>query len=379
MNTQKPSTLRLAVTLTQLAAGVYLMWKERHLSKSAIRIPRPQLAEEVPFVAAPRGAESLPVDQPKEAVVKPEISGPLWKRLWQVAVGAAKEWSAHRAASKGAALALYMLFSLAPMLVLLVTVVGFFLGEDAVRAGLVAQMSGLMGSQAADAIKTLLGDGQNQRSGVVAGAVSIVLVLISATSAFAELKNSLDELWEVPASTKSGLWNLIHERFLSFGLILVLALMMLASLAVSAGLAAVGNLWSGGNDSPFHWFLLALSDIFAFAVVTGLFAVIFKYLPAVKLGWKDVGVGAMLTAALFTIGKFVIGLYVAHADISSAYGAAGSIVILVTWIYYSAQIFFYGALFTHEYASKMGSHAGQVDDAQKPAKSGDAKNHDHVS
>jgi membrane protein len=280
------------------------------------------------------------------------------KALFHIMISAAKEWSSHRAASKGAALALYTLFSLAPMLVLVVTIAGFFFGEDTVRDQLFAQMSGLMGPQGADAIKTILAGAKHEDSGAIAGLISAALVLISATTAFAELKESLDELWEVPKKESSGLWSLVRERFLSFGLVLVLALMALTSLAVSTALAAMGNVFGGGAEgTALKVISTTLSYLMSFAIVAGLFAAIFKYLPDVKLSWRDVAIGALLTAALFTIGKFAIGLYVAKADISSSYGAAGSVVILITWIYYSAQIFFYGSLFTHEYATKLGSMA----------------------
>lgn len=317
----------------------------------------------VQATSATAGAD-LSAQQARKASSMSVKKLPYWREVLQIALSAAKSWSAHRAASKGAALALYMLFSLAPMLVLIVAVAGFFLGADAVRQALVQQMSGLMGSQGGEAIKTILGGARHGTGGFVAGLVSAGLVLVSATSAFAELKDSLDELWEVPASTESGLWTVIRERFLSFGLILVLALMLLASLGVSAGLAAMGNLWGGDKTSPFQIVSLVLSNVVSMAVLTALFAVIFKYLPAAKIAWRDVIVGGVLTAVLFTVGKSLIGLYVAHADINSAYGAAGSIVILITWIYYSAQIFFYGSLFTHEYAQKLGSHV-------EPGKPGD--------
>lgn len=281
------------------------------------------------------------------------------KALLHVAISAAKEWSAHRAASKGAALALYTLFSLAPMLLLVVTIAGFFFGEDAVRQSLLDQMSKLMGAEGADAVKTILGGARNESGGLIAGLVSVALVLISATSAFAELKDSLDELWEVPPSTQSGLWALVKERFLSFGLILVLALMLLMTLAVSTALATMEGLFGGGaTGTILKSITMVVSHTVSFAVVAGLFAVIFKYLPATQIAWKDVIVGSIITAVLFIIGKFAIGLYVANADISSSYGAAGSVVILITWIYYSAQIFFYGSLFTHEYAMTIGSRAG---------------------
>ncbi|WP_233575708.1 YihY/virulence factor BrkB family protein [Noviherbaspirillum saxi] len=289
------------------------------------------------------------------------------KALFHIAISAAKEWSAHRAASKGAALALYTLFSLAPMLLLVVTIAGFFFGEDTVRANLVEQLSGLMGQQGADAVKTILGGARQESGGLVAGMVSIVLVLISATSAFSELKDSLDELWEVPPSKESGIWSFIRERILSFGLILVLVLMLLTTLAVSTALAAMEGIWGGGDTGAvLKGIAMVVTHIVSFAVVTALFATIFKYLPATKIAWKDVFVGAVITAILFIVGKFLIGLYVANADISSSYGAAGSVVVLITWIYYSAQIFFYGSLFTHEYAMKIGSRS-QTPDATAAA------------
>lgn len=279
-----------------------------------------------------------------------------FKGIFHLGIAAAKEWIAHRASSKGAALALYTLFSLAPLLVLILTIGSFFLEESTVRQLLLDQMSSLMGAQGADAGKTMLEEGaQQDNSGWIAGLISTGLVLISATTAFGELKDSLDELWEVPPSGESGLWSMIRERFLSFGLILVLVFMLLATLAISTLLSALNT--SGGGDSAtfLKTVSLIISHAVSFLVVTGLFAVIFRYLPAVKLVWKDVLIGAVITAVLFYIGKFLIGLYIAKADVSSAYGAAGSVVVMILWIYYSAQIFFYGALFTHEYAMKLGS------------------------
>ena len=288
------------------------------------------------------------------------------KALFHIAISAAKEWSAHRAASKGAALSLYTLFSLAPMLVLVVTIAGLFFGEDTVRNALLQQMSGLMGEQGGEAVRTILSGAQNEDAGLMAGLISAGLVLISATSAFSELKDSLDELWEVPPSKESGIWSFIRQRVLSFGLILVIALMLLISLAVSTALAAMDSIWPGGEGSPLKVVSVTISHLVSFAIVTGLFAVIFKYLPATKIAWKDVLVGALITAVLFIIGKTLIGMYVASADISSAYGAAGSVVILITWVYYSAQIFFYGSLFTHEYAMKLGSRSNATDSESIP-------------
>jgi membrane protein len=223
-----------------------------------------------------------------------------------------------------------------------------------------------MGEQGGEAVRTILAGAQQEDAGLVAGLISAGLVLISATSAFSELKDSLDELWEVPPSKESGIWTFIRQRVLSFGLILVIALMLLISLAVSTALAAMDSIWPGGEGSPLKVVSVVISHVMSFAIVTGLFAVIFKYLPATKIAWKDVIVGALITAILFIVGKTLIGIYVASADISSAYGAAGSVVILITWVYYSAQIFFYGSLFTHEYAMKLGSRANATDSESIP-------------
>jgi membrane protein len=353
------------VRLSVAAFSIWQVWQEnkrtrslgRPLSNSPISA-RPAARAEMRSdegVATEKKRDSSAEGEAKSAPNLRQESRP--KALFHIAISAAREWSAHRAASKGAALALYTLFSLAPMLILVVTIAGFFFGEDAVRDLLVQQMSGLMGPQGADAVKTILAGAQRENDGLIAGLVSLALVLVSATSAFAELKDSLDELWEVPPSNQTGIWGVVRERFLSFGLILVLALMLLASLAVSTALAAMDTIWGGGDSgSILKTVSVGISYLVSFAIVTGLFAVIFKYLPGVGIAWKDVFLGAVITAVLFFFGKFLIGVYVAKADISSSYGAAGSVVVLITWIYYSAQIFFYGSLFTHEYAMKLGSH-----------------------
>lgn len=361
MKIAKPSTQDLVVGIIEVSINAFLLWDA--LRKANAGIPSKRIKSEpdqaaTPTIALPGKSPDLQTDGKPDEVAHANDHVPYLAALWNIARAAAKAWMTRRAASKGAALALYTLFSLAPMLVLIVAMAGFFFGEDAVRASLVAQMSNLMGEQGGEAIQTLLAGGSHESSSFIAGIVSAVLVLISATSAFAELKDSLDELWDVPPTTTSGLWGVIRQRFLSFGLILVLALMLLGTLVVSAALAALGSIWDGGAaETSIKALLTVLSNVISFAVLTGLFATIFKFLPAVKIAWKDVMVGAVLTAALFLIGKMLIGLYVGYADIDSSYGAAGSVVVLITWIYYSSQIFFYGALFTHQYSLKIGSHA----------------------
>jgi membrane protein len=271
----------------------------------------------------------------------------------KVARAAGNAWLEHRAASKGAALALYILFSLAPMLILLVAVGSVFFDEATVRAALLAQLGGLIGTSGGDALNAIVAGAKREGDGAAAGLISAVIVLATATSAFAELKDSLDELWQVPASGESGVWSFLKERILSFGLLMVLALMLTVSLAINAALAAFQGSWAAPSD-PGKLMQYAFSAL-SMLIVMAIFAIIYKYLPATRIAWSDLIVGALLTTILFMAGKVLIGLYLGHGDFNTAYGAAGSIVALITWIYYSAQIFFFGALFTHEYAHTIGS------------------------
>ncbi|GAA4330189.1 YihY/virulence factor BrkB family protein [Pigmentiphaga soli] len=271
-------------------------------------------------------------------------------------IAAAERWSAHRSSSKGAALALYMVFSLAPMLLLVIAVAGAFFGEDAVRAQLVDQIGGLTGRQGAEVIQTVLASAKESEQGWIAAVISVVLLIFSATTAFAELTDSLDELWEAPRRESSGVMSLLRSRLLSFGLVLVLALFLLISLAVNAGLAALQSYWTRyWMESAFSLIALVVSNVFSFSVVVALFAVVYKMLPSVRIAWRDVIPGAIVTAVLFLVGKVMIGLYLSGGSVSSSYGAAGSVVALILWIYYSAQIFFYGAAFTRQYAETHGS------------------------
>lgn len=273
----------------------------------------------------------------------------------------ANQWSNHRASSKGAALALYMVFSLAPMLILVIAVAGAFYGEDAVRSELFLQMRDLTGERGAEVIQTVLASAHESGGGWIAALISIFVLIFSATTAFAELKASLDDLWEVPANQKGGIQGMLRSRMLSFGLVLVLALFLLVSLTVNAALGAAqklyGDLWMAFTVARVvDW----ASTLFSFSVVVALFAVIFKLLPSAKISWRDVIPGAIVTAALFLVGKWGIGLYLSRGAAVSAYGAAGSLIALLLWIYYSAQIFFFGAVFTRQFALRFG-------DAAKPA------------
>ncbi|WP_241082998.1 YihY/virulence factor BrkB family protein [Achromobacter xylosoxidans] len=270
----------------------------------------------------------------------------------------ANQWSTHRASSKGAALALYMVFSLAPMLILVIAVAGAFFGEDAVRSELFSSLRDLTGERGAEVIQTVLASAHESGGGWIAALISIFVLIFSATTAFAELKASLDDLWEVSGNQKGGIHGMVRSRVLSFGLVLVLALFLLISLTVNAALGAArkyyGDLWAASAVATVaDW----LSSLFSFSVVVALFAVIFKLLPSARISWRDVIPGAIVTAALFLVGKWGIGLYLSRGAAVSAYGAAGSLIALLLWIYYSAQIFFFGAVFTRQFALRFGREA----------------------
>lgn len=276
--------------------------------------------------------------------------------LKDIAVRAALQWSARNASSKGAALALYTLFSLAPILLLVTAVAGMFFTEATVRSQLVEQVRALVGDQGAAAVMTLLNATQKKSSNLMAAAISFGIVLVSATTAFAELKSSLDDLWQLPPSHGNSIWLMARERFVSLGLLLILALLLLFSLVISAMISALQTFWG------VYWQHQVLAETvslasapLAFVIIVALFASIYKLLPNTPIAWRDVMPGALFTAVLFTIGKGGIGFYLGHGGVSSAYGAAGSFVALILWVYYSAQIFFYGALLTHEWTFTLGS------------------------
>ena len=267
---------------------------------------------------------------------------------------AVSEWLRHRASSKGAALAFYTVFSMAPILVLVIAVAGFFYGAEAARGQLLIELKGLLGPQGAEAVQLVLAGARNKQGGMLATSIATVLLLVGATTVFAELKDSLDEIWNVPAPTGKTWWVFLRTRLLSFSLVLVLAFLLMVSLVVSAALAVlqnyVGGLWKDATVL-LAWLAWAIS----FGVIALLFGVIYKLLPRVRLSWRDVTIGALGTAALFELGKFLIGLYIGNSGVASSFGAAGSLVALLLWVYYSAQIFFLGAEFARQYALQLGS------------------------
>jgi membrane protein len=278
----------------------------------------------------------------------------------QVIKTSATEWLAHRASSKAAALAFYTLFSLAPVLVLVIAIAGFFYGEDAAQGQLLHQLRGLVGQQGAEAIQAILAGARNKEGGIWATVVAGVLLIVGATSAFSELKDSLDEIWGVPAPKDASWFDTVRTRLLSFGIVLVLGFMLMVSLVVSAVMAVLENYFNGIWQQATVLLGWIASGI-GFLVITVMFGVIYKLLPRIKLSWHDVTIGALGTSALFALGKFAIGLYIGNSGVESSYGAAGSMVALLLWVNYSAQIFFLGAEFARQYALQLGSLRDQKD------------------
>jgi membrane protein len=280
------------------------------------------------------------------------------QQMWTLLRETGEEWLRDRSSRRGAALAYYTIFSLAPILILAIAIAGIFFGEEAARGEIVLQVGGLLGPDGARAVQAMIENAARPGAGAAAAAVGIVTLLIGATSALAELKDDLDEIWDAPPERVSGFWYFVRKRLMSVGLILALGFLLLVSLAFSAVLSALARLWGPHDATGFALSLLEGINFFiSFALVTALFAMIYKILPAVRIAWRDVIIGAVVTALLFSIGKLLIGMYLGNSAIASTYGAAGSVILILVWVYYSAQIFLFGAEFTKVFAHRYGSRS----------------------
>ncbi len=281
------------------------------------------------------------------------------RRFWDLIRKAAVAWMDDYAPSMGAALAYYTLFAVAPLLIIAIAAAGLVFGQEAARGEIVAQMQGLIGREGAIAVQGLLKSANEPAQSIFATVVSIITLVIGLTTVFVELQSDLDRIWRVPApAKKSGIWTLLRTQLLSFGLVLGLGFLMLVSLLVSAAIAAFGK-WSSAFFEGWEALLHALNFSISFVSTALLFAMIYKLMPRARIAWRDVWVGAAVTAILFEIGKFLIGLYLGKTSVASGFGAAGSLVVLLVWVYFSAQIFLLGAEFTWVYSHAYGSKAAQ--------------------
>ncbi len=266
-----------------------------------------------------------------------------------------RSWNENYTSSMGAALAYYTLFSIAPLLLIVISVAGAIFGQQAAQGEIVGQLRGLMGDDGARAVEGLLASAGKPGVNVLATLFSAALLLLGATTVFAELQDALDRIWRASArDVSSGLWRLIQARLLSFGMILGIAFLLMVSLVFSAAIAALGKWW-GPYFAAWETMLMLINDLVSFAMFTVSFALIYKIMPRARIAWRDVWIGATVTAMLFDIGKLLIGLYIGKSAIASGFGAAASLVVLLVWVYYSAQIFLLGATFTWVYAHRLGS------------------------
>ena len=264
-------------------------------------------------------------------------------------------WMRDGAPSMGAALAFYTLFTMAPLLILVIMLAGFFIGRDEAQQLLMTQLAGLLGDAGAAGVKSVLGAVRDGDKGIIASIVGTLTLVLGATTVFAELRSDLDRIWQAKPAKSSGVWKFVRSRLLSFGMVATIGFLLLVSLVVSAALSYVGGLIGGGAIV-----LYVLDFVASLAVLTLLFAAIFKVLPSERIDWSDVWVGSAMTALLFWVGKFLIGLYLGKSTIASEFGAAGTLVLAIAWVYYSAQVFVLGAEFTREYSLAYGTHRGET-------------------
>ena len=281
------------------------------------------------------------------------------RRLGSVLNKAANAWMTDHAQSMGAALSYYTIFSLAPLLLIAISVAGLVFGHDAAQGAVVDQLKSLLGQAGAEAVQGLLKNVSKPSEGMLATFTGVVVLVIGSTSVFAELQDDLNRIWQVPTTKKvSTWWAFLLTRILSIGMIFAMGFMLLVSLAASAACDAFAA-WSTSSFAGWEGLAHGVNFVVSFALTTALFAMIYRFMPQATIEWRDVGIGALVTAFLFSIGKYLIGLYIGKSALASGFGAAGSLAVLLAWVYYSAQIFLFGAEFTWAYAHAFGSRQGK--------------------
>jgi membrane protein len=327
------------------------MAQNRYGNQVAERPPEVKRPDQQPDSQKPRREpprENPPDSQPRKRFTwRPKVIYELVKKTYT-------DWSRDKAPRMGAALAYYTIFSLAPLLVIAIAIAGFVFGREAVEGRITYEIQGLVGSESARAVQTMIQSAHKPAHGVIATIFGVVILLVGASGVFTEMQDALNSIWKVDTTSKTGVWNMLKYRFLSFGMVLGIGFLLLVSLLLSAALAAVTTYASGILPIP-PAALHAVDFLFSVLFIAALMALIFKFLPDAKIAWGDVWVGAALTSLLFTAGKFLIGFYIGRSVTMSAYGAAGSVVIMLAWIYYSAQLLYFGAEFTHVYSHEYGS------------------------
>lgn len=284
-------------------------------------------------------------------------------RLLQLAKDAFNLWLESRAPTMGAALAFYTLFSIPPLLVIALAAASLVFGPEAASGQLAEELKKVVGSDVALAMQSMVQQDNQTGGGGVAMAIGLGVLLLGASGVFVELQTSLNTIWRVQAKSGYGIMEIIRDRFLSFTLVLVTCFLLLVSLIISAALSMISAWWTPESVPGGTYFWQAVQAVFGFGIITLLFALIYRFVPDVKICWRDVWVGSAVTALLFLTGKQVLGLYLAQKGVTSSYGVAGSLVLVLIWVYYSAQIFLLGAAFTRVYAIDRGSKCEPTDKA----------------
>lgn len=276
-----------------------------------------------------------------------------FKGAWDITKQIVDEYSENKTPKLGAALAYYTVFSLAPLLVIAIAVAGLVFGSDAASGRIYSELNGLVGSQGAALMQSAIQKSSNTSSGILATVLGALTLIIGATAVFIELQDSLNIIWKVKSVPSNAIWGFLKTRLVSFALVVAMGFLLLVSLLISAALSALNDFMTSLGFIPV--FVLQIFNlVVSLIVIFALFALIYKVLPDVELTWKEVRFGAIVTAILFQIGKYLIGLYLGSSSISSTYGAAGSLAVMLVWIYYSSQILFLGAIMTYVYAVRKG-------------------------
>ena len=287
----------------------------------------------------------------------------LLRAIWEAVKTTFSEWFADNAPMHGAAIAFYSIFSLSPLLIIVISVAGLVFGREAVRGEIVDQFGGLIGREGAREIEQIIENADQPETGTIATIVGLVTLFLGATAVFTQLKTALNTIWDVQQRSDRFLFTMLLDRVLSFAMVQCIAFLLLVSLVVSTGMTALAN-YLAGRIPALSVLLVVTNFLVSLAVITLLFAAIFRILPDVRIAWGDVWIGALATALLFVAGKTLIGLYIGSTGVASVYGAAGSLIVLLLWVYYSAQIFLLGAEFTQVYARRWGSKMTAIRHAQ---------------
>lgn len=280
------------------------------------------------------------------------------REFWRLLKATFTNWSDDKVPQLGAALAFYSMLSIGPLVLVAISIAGLVFGHDAAQGQIVSQAGAVVGHEGAQSIKDIIdGAAKSDAHGIIATLLGFATLLFGASGMFGQLQDSMNAIWHAPPRPDAGFWGMVKTRFFSFAMVMGSCFLLLVTLVLTALLSAAGTYAQGGLPEV-ALVMAAINLVVGFGIITALFALLFKLLPDVKVAWRDVWVGAALTALLFTIGKSAIGYYLAHSGLASGFGAAGSLVVMLVWVYYSAQILFFGAAFTRVYAEREGSRQG---------------------